>query len=139
MSALLKPKRVHVSPGDEIESLRFDVASKDQKIRQLEEALTEMSLLESKIDTLRNDKKALELVNKESFVHDGRFVVPVPLSKLTNGLSNNMFSVQKRLMSLQKRATGYDAVLEFIKVSFNEMQENGYIEKVQAVVSDNAV
>ena len=98
-----------------------------------------MSLLESKIDTSRNDEKALELVNKESFVHDGRFSVSVRLSKLTNGLSNNLFSAQKRLMSLQKRATGDDALLEFIKVSFIEMQENAYIEKVRAVVSDNAV
>ena len=34
---------------------------------------------------------------------------------------------------------GYDALLEFIKVSFIEMQENVYIEKVQAGVSDNPV
>ena len=82
MPALLKVKRVHVSPGDEIVSLRSDIASKDQKIGQLEEALEEMSLSENKIDMSRNYKKALEFVNKESFVHDGRFVVPVPLSRL---------------------------------------------------------
>ena len=44
MSALLKVKRVHVSPGNKIELLRSDIASKDQKIGQLEEALREMSL-----------------------------------------------------------------------------------------------
>ena len=98
-----------------------------------------MSLSESKIDMSRNDKKALELVNKESFVHNVRFVVPVPLTRLTNDLPNNMFSAQKRLMSLRKRAMGDDALLEFIKVSFIEMQENAYIEKVQSGVSDNSV
>ena len=78
MSALFKVKRVHVLPGDKIELLPSNIASKDQKIGQLEEPLREMFLSESKIDMSRNDKKARELVNKESFVHDGRFVVPVP-------------------------------------------------------------
>ena len=42
-------------------------------------------------------------------------------------------------MSLQKRAMGDDALLEFIKVSFIKIQENAYIEKMQAGVSDNPV
>ena len=119
--------------------MRSDIASKDQKIGQLVEPLREVSLLESKIDMSHNNKKARELVNKESFVHDSRFVVPVPLSRLTNDLPNNMFSAKKRLMSLRKRAMGDDALLDFIKASFIEMQENAYIKKVQAGVSDNHV
>ena len=81
MSALVKVKRVHVSAADEIELLRSDIVSKDQKMGQLKEALREISSSESKIKMSRSDKKALELVNKESFVRGGRFVVPVPLSK----------------------------------------------------------
>ena len=42
-------------------------------------------------------------------------------------------------MSLRKRAMGDDTLLEFIKVSFIELQKNAYIEKVQAGVSDNPV
>ena len=71
MYALLKIKRVHVSAADEIELLRSDIVSKDQKISQLEEALREMSLSESKVEISRSDRKGLELVNKESFVCDG--------------------------------------------------------------------
>ena len=81
MSALLKVKCVHVSAAVETELLRSDIVSKDQKIDQLEEALREMSLSENKIEISCSDKKGLELVNKEFFVCDGRFVVPVLLSK----------------------------------------------------------
>ena len=44
MSALLKVKRIYILPGNEMELLRSDIASKDQKIGQLEEALREISL-----------------------------------------------------------------------------------------------
>ena len=84
----------------------------------------------------RSDKKGLELVNKE---YNGRFVVPVPLSKVTNDLPNNVFSAQKRLMSLQKKAMGDDDLFEFIKAFFIEMQENAYIAKIQSGVYDNSV
>ena len=56
MSALLKVKHVHVSAADETELLRSNIISKDRKIGQLEEALREMSLSESKIEMLCSDK-----------------------------------------------------------------------------------
>ena len=42
-------------------------------------------------------------------------------------------------MSLRKRTMGDDVLLKLIKASFIEMQENAYIEKVKAGVSDNLV
>ena len=57
MSALLKVKRVYVLAADEIELLRSDIVSKDRKIGQLEEALREMFLSESKIKMSYSDKK----------------------------------------------------------------------------------
>ena len=51
-----------------------------------------MSLSKIKIDMSRNDKNAIELVDKESVVCDGRFVVPFLLSKVTNELPNNGFN-----------------------------------------------
>ena len=83
-----------------------------------------MSLSESKIEMSCSDKKGLKLVNKESLVCDGGFVVPVPLSKVINDLLNNVFSARKRLMRLRKKVIGDDALIEFIKGSFIEMQEN---------------
>ena len=80
--------------------------SEDQKIGQLEEALREMSLSENKIEMSRSDKKGLKLVNKESFVCDGRFVVPVQLSKVTNDYLIMCFQRKKKVSEPSKKSYG---------------------------------
>ena len=42
-------------------------------------------------------------------------------------------------MSLRKKVIGDNALFEFIKTSFIEIQENAYIEKVPPSVCDNSV
>ena len=104
--------------------------ARDNRIRELEQALKDVTLQDAEIDCSRIDKEARQLVESNVIVKDSRFEIPVPLKEGVEALPNNLAVAQSRLEILRKKAMKDDDLGVFLTQSFRELQDSNYIELV---------
>ena len=61
--------------------LNQEIISRDEKISELQQALRDITLQDTKIESSRSDKEARKFVEAHVVVKDSRFEIPVPLKK----------------------------------------------------------
>ena len=85
-----------------------EIVARDNRIRELEQALKDVTLQDAKMDYSRSDKEARQLVESKVIVKDSRFEIPVPLKEGVEALPNNLAVALSRLEILRKKATKND-------------------------------
>ena len=110
--------------------LSQELASRDERIRELEAALRDVNLQDMKVDRSRGDKEAKQFVEAHTVVKDSRFNIPIPVKSGVEELPNNLELAQKRLDSLRKKALKDEKLRVFLSESFCELQDLNYIEPV---------
>ena len=108
-----------------------ELVAGDNRIRELEQALKDVTLQNAKIDCSRSDKEARQLVESNVIVKDSRFEIPVPLKEGVEAFSNNLAVAQSRLEILRKKGMKDDDLGVFLTQSFRELQDSNYIELVK--------
>ena len=106
------------------------IMARDNRIRELEQALKNVTSQDAEIDCSRSDKEARQLVESNVIVNDSRFEIPVPLKEGVEALPNNLALAQNRLEILRKKAMKDDDLRVFLTQSFSELQDSNYIELV---------
>ena len=110
-----------------------EIMARDERIRELEHALKDITLYNAEIDSSRSDKDARQFVEAHSVVKDSRYEIPVPMKSGVEEIPNNYTVAQSRLDSLRRKALKDDELLVFLTESFCELQEAGYIELVDDI------
>ena len=107
------------------------VDSKDERIRELEQALRDVALQDTKLDSSRSDKEARKFVEEHIAVKKDRYEIPVPLKEGVDTLPDNLLMARKRLEALRGKALRDEDLRNFFTKSFCELQEAGFIESVE--------
>ena len=81
-----------------------EIVARDNRIRELEQALKDDTLQDGEIDCSRSDKEARQLVESNAIVKDSSFEIPVPLKEGVEALPNTLAVAQSRLEILRKKA-----------------------------------
>ena len=110
--------------------LNQELVWRDDRIRELEEALRDVNLQDLKMDSSRADKEAKQFVETHTVVKNSRFTIPIPLKSCVEALPNNINVAQKRLNSLRKKALKDEDLRSFLAESFCDLQDLSYIEPV---------
>ena len=107
-----------------------EIVARGNRIRELEQALKDVTLQDVEIDCSRSDKETRQLVESNVMVKDSRFEIPVPLKEGVEVLPNNLAVAQSRLEILSKKAMKDDDLDVFLTRSLSELQDSNYIELV---------
>ena len=110
--------------------LNQELVWRDDRIRELEEALRDVNLQDLKMDSSRADKEVKQFVETHTVVKNSRFTIPIPLKSCVEALPNNLNVAQKRLNSLRKKALKDEDLRSFLAESFCDLQDLSYIEPV---------
>ena len=110
--------------------LNQELVWRDDRIRELVEALRDVNLQDLKMDSSRADKEAKQFVETHTVVKNSRFTIPIPLKSCVEALPKNLNVAQKRLNSLRKKALKDEDLRSFLAESFCDLQDLSYIEPV---------
>ena len=98
----------------------------------LKQSLREYELLDEIIQPSKNDKLALQLLEPNTKVVEGRYEMPVPLkSQMANNLPNNYENALKRTMSLRKTTQRNPSPKQTLVDTFMELITENQIEPVE--------
>ena len=90
-----------------------EIVARGNRIRELEQALKDVTLQDAEIDCSRSDKEARQWVESNVIVKDSRFEIPVPLKEDVEALPNNLAVAQSCLEILRKKAMKEDDLVFF--------------------------
>ena len=110
--------------------LNQEIVSRDEKIKELEQALRDVTLQDAKIESSRSDKEARKFVEAHVVVKDSRFEIPVPLKIGVVAIPDNMAVAKNRSDNFKKKALKDTNLRKFLTECFCELQELNYIERV---------
>ena len=85
-------------------TINLDIVSRDNKIREIEQALREVVLEDAELDSSRSDYEAKKFVDVHAAVKDFRFELRISLKAEIKELPDNKVKEENRLDSRRKRA-----------------------------------
>ena len=98
----------------------------------LNKSLREYELLDEVIQPSKNDELALQLLEPNIKVVEGRYEMPVPLKfQKVNDLPNNNKNALKRTMSLRKTIQRNQSLKQTLINTFTELLAKNWIEPVK--------